>query len=73
MYVILLFSLFASPLWLKNLVFLWLHFQVMWLVDIFRAKIVDISDHSLTIEVILLTVHYVTMSFLAVYLLYLLF
>lgn len=23
----------------------------MWLVDIFRAKIVDISDHSLTIEV----------------------
>ena len=27
-------------------------FQIMWLVDIFRAKIVDISDHSLTIEVI---------------------
>ncbi|XP_019174854.1 PREDICTED: acetolactate synthase small subunit 1, chloroplastic-like [Ipomoea nil] len=25
--------------------------EVMWLVDIFRAKIVDISDHSLTIEV----------------------
>ncbi|XP_020551174.1 acetolactate synthase small subunit 1, chloroplastic-like isoform X1 [Sesamum indicum] len=25
--------------------------DVMWLVDIFRAKIVDISDHSLTIEV----------------------
>lgn len=23
----------------------------MWLVDVFRAKIVDISDHSLTIEV----------------------
>lgn len=27
-------------------------FQIMWLVDIFRAKIVDISEHSLTIEVI---------------------
>lgn len=25
--------------------------EVMWLVDIFRAKIVDISDHALTIEV----------------------
>ncbi|CAH9120850.1 unnamed protein product [Cuscuta epithymum] len=25
--------------------------EVMWLVDIFRAKVVDISDHSLTIEV----------------------
>lgn len=25
--------------------------EVMWLVDVFRAKIVDISDHSLTIEV----------------------
>ncbi|KAI5678376.1 hypothetical protein M9H77_09326 [Catharanthus roseus] len=25
--------------------------EVMWLVDIFRAKIVDISDHSLTMEV----------------------
>ncbi|KAM7526822.1 hypothetical protein LguiA_016724 [Lonicera macranthoides] len=27
------------------------HAEVMWLVDIFRAKIVDISEHSLTIEV----------------------
>lgn len=25
--------------------------QIMWLVDIFRGKIVDISDHFLTIEV----------------------
>jgi acetolactate synthase small subunit len=25
--------------------------QIMWLVDIFRAKIVDISEDSLTIEV----------------------
>lgn len=26
--------------------------QIKWLVDIFRAKIVDISEHSVTIEVI---------------------
>lgn len=26
--------------------------QLKWLVDIFRAKIVDISEHSVTIEVI---------------------
>lgn len=25
--------------------------QIMWLVDIFRAKVVDTSEHSLTIEV----------------------
>lgn len=45
---------FQFSLLAKKLIFLfWLHFQVMWLVDIFRAKIVDISDHSLTIEVML--------------------
>lgn len=30
--------------------FLW-SIQIMWLVDIFRAKVVDTSDHTLTIEV----------------------
>lgn len=34
--------------------------QVKWLVDIFRGKIVDISNHSLTIEVI-------TISLIGVY------
>lgn len=27
--------------------------QIKWLVNIFRAKIVDISDHSVTIEVMI--------------------
>lgn len=38
--------------------FLCVHFQVMWLVDIFRAKIVDISDHSLTIEVMSISLRF---------------
>lgn len=37
---------------LKHLIFFFiLNLQIMWLVDIFRAKIVDISEDSLTIEV----------------------
>lgn len=37
---------------MKNLVNFFLVLQIMWLVDIFRAKVVDISEHSLTIEVL---------------------
>jgi len=37
---------------LKHLIYFFiLNLQIMWLVDIFRAKIVDISEDSLTIEV----------------------
>lgn len=32
------------------------HLQIRWLVDIFRAKIVDISEYSLTIEVMIVRI-----------------
>lgn len=45
------FSLFVSLYYL--FIYLLLpNSQIQWLVDIFRAKIVDISEHSVTIEVI---------------------
>lgn len=39
----------------------------MWLVDIFRAQIVDISEHSLTIEVTLYDFLAHSFTFFAVY------
>ena len=42
-------SLFAVSL---LSIFLLRYSQIQWLVDTFRAKIVDISEHSVTIEVI---------------------
>ena len=34
-----------------------LHLQIMWLVDIFRAKIVDISENLVTVEVSIFLMH----------------
>lgn len=50
--------------------------QVMWLVDVFRAKIVDISDHSLTIEVMANCMCYTLICFFklcCIYVLYLIY
>ena len=43
---------YVSVLFCSICLFLLEYSQLKWLVDIFRAKIVDISEHSVTIEVI---------------------
>ena len=43
---------FVDCFYLFIYLFLLEYSQLKWLVDIFRAKIVDISEHSVTIEVI---------------------
>lgn len=45
--MVLLFSLILTSFCLMNS-------QIMWLVDTFRARVVDIAEHALTIEVNLL-------------------
>lgn len=46
--VFILFPIFTS--------FCLMNLQIMWLVDTFRARVVDIAEHALTIEVHLLMI-----------------